>query len=348
MPHRRPHADASASAAHNPHASDSPPLTGPCCVGAKSADFTEAAPVPTGAGHPLAGRSDFADAIGTTGEHAAQPNVRASSTVHLAGAINGRDGSPTPFPAPAPADAQAASDQPSALRPGRAQTVRTWPLLVLALPAVVAVWSGWVGIGQMTGFGQVHPLPGIWDSLHLNSAITLPVGVEAYAAYALRTWLSASTTLSARTRQFARASAIGSLLLGMAGQIAYHLLAQTGTTHAPWGITTAVSCLPVLVLGMGAALAHLLRADSCPADPRSQTDSTRPDQAAGGDTQTDHAAIRIRPERLAQARAAAASLNAAGKHVSRRSLRTVGVHGSNAELGTVARLIASQLANQGQ
>jgi hypothetical protein len=36
--------------------------------------------------------------------------------------------------------------------------------LILALPAAVAVWSGWVGIGQMTGFGQVHPLPGIWGS----------------------------------------------------------------------------------------------------------------------------------------------------------------------------------------
>ena len=41
--------------------------------------------------------------------------------------------------------------------PGHAQAVRSWPLLVLALPAAVAVWSGWVGIGQPTGFGQVHP-----------------------------------------------------------------------------------------------------------------------------------------------------------------------------------------------
>jgi hypothetical protein len=32
-------------------------------------------------------------------------------------------------------------------------------------------------------------------------------------------------------------------------------------TVAPWWITTAVACLPVAVLGMGAALAHLLHAD---------------------------------------------------------------------------------------
>jgi hypothetical protein len=38
----------------------------------------------------------------------------------------------------------------------------------------------------MTGFGLVRSLPGIWPSLHLDTAITLPIGVEAYAAYALR------------------------------------------------------------------------------------------------------------------------------------------------------------------
>ena len=61
-------------------------------------------------------------------------------------------------------------------------------MLVLAAPAAVAVWSGWVGIGQMTGFGEIRPLPGIWNSLHVDTAVTLPVGVEAYAAFALRVW----------------------------------------------------------------------------------------------------------------------------------------------------------------
>src|SRR6202022_3960385 len=64
------------------------------------------------------------------------------------------------------------------------------PLLVLAAPAAVEVWSGWVGIAQRTGFGLVSPLPGILPSLHLDTSITLPVGVEAYAAYALRAWLA--------------------------------------------------------------------------------------------------------------------------------------------------------------
>src|SRR5580658_2440743 len=146
--------------------------------------------------------------------------------------------------------------------PGPSRTVRSWPVLVLAAPASAEVWSGWVGIAQKTGFGLVSPLPGIWPSLHIDTAITLPVGVEAYAAYALRAWLASGHAVRTRTRRFAKWSAIFSFALGMAGQVAYHLLAQAGVTRAPWAITTLVSCLPVLVLGMGTALAHMLSADA--------------------------------------------------------------------------------------
>src|SRR6266581_1771453 len=142
------------------------------------------------------------------------------------------------------------------------RTVRSWPLLVLAAPAAAEVWSGWVGIAQKTGFGLVSPLPGIWPSLHLDTAITLPIGVEAYAAYALRAWLARDRTISGRTRRFAKWSAMCSFALGMAGQVTYHLLAGAGAARAPWAITTIVSCLPVLVLAMGTALAHLLRDDA--------------------------------------------------------------------------------------
>ena len=33
--------------------------------------------------------------------------------------------------------------------------VRAWPLLVLAAPAAVAVWSGWVGIGISEGAPEI-------------------------------------------------------------------------------------------------------------------------------------------------------------------------------------------------
>lgn len=135
--------------------------------------------------------------------------------------------------------------------------VAVWPVVLLALPAFVAVWSGWVGLGELTGFGTVRPLPGIADGFTLNSAITLPIGMEVYASYALYVWLSGRG--NDRARRFARASAIASLIVGAAGQIAYHLMSAAGMTAAPWWITMLVACCPVAVLGMGAALAHLVR-----------------------------------------------------------------------------------------
>ncbi|MEV0733301.1 ABC transporter permease [Polymorphospora sp. NPDC050346] len=141
--------------------------------------------------------------------------------------------------------------------PGKGRRLATWPVILIALPAFVAIWSGWVGLGGLTGFGVVHPLPGIADGFSINTAITLPIGVEVYAAYALRAWLSGA--VPPRARLFAKWSAIGSLLVGALGQVAYHLLVAAGIESAPWWITTLVACLPVAVLGMAAALAHLSR-----------------------------------------------------------------------------------------
>ena len=267
----------------------------------------------------------------------------------------------------------------SAAVPSGARTVRSWPLLVLAAPAAAEVWSGWVGIAQKTGFGRISPLPGIWPSLHLDTTITLPVGVEAYAAYALRAWLAREHSISGRTRRFAKWFAICSFALGMAGQVAYHLLAQAGAARAPWPITTVVSCLPVLVLAMGTALAHMLRADTAtaadgpdnngtagPATPRSPAwsaeDQAGPvqDHSAGQPTPGSGPPARTRtvpdavhgpaggtrtpalPE-ISQARLIASRLSAAGRPVSRRALRSEGIKGSNQALNALAARINAEL-----
>jgi hypothetical protein len=140
--------------------------------------------------------------------------------------------------------------------------VRTWPLVLIAAPAAVAVWSGWVGLAAMSGFGPVKVLPGI-TGLTVNTAITLPIGVEAYAVLALGAWLSPDPAPAA-ARVFARRSAIGALALGMLGQVVYHLLAASHATRAPWPVVVLVSCLPVVVLGFAAALIHLLRSEPEP------------------------------------------------------------------------------------
>jgi hypothetical protein len=136
--------------------------------------------------------------------------------------------------------------------------VVTWPALVVAAPAFVAIWAGWVGIGKLTGFGRVNVLPGFGRGWVVDTAITLPVGVEAYAAYAF--YVALNPAAPVRARRFAAVSAGIAVLLGMGGQTAYHLMGAADMSAAPWQITTFVSCLPVAVFGLAAALVHMVRA----------------------------------------------------------------------------------------
>jgi hypothetical protein len=150
---------------------------------------------------------------------------------------------------------------------------------------MVAIWSGWVSLGEMCGFGLVQPFPGIvpW---RLDTAITLPVGVEAYGAYAMSAWLSPTTPETAR--KFAKWSALGALALGMLGQVAYHLLSAAHRTRAPWPVLVIVACLPVITLGFGAALAHLLHgADVASAGEESTQDVSLPLERPGGEEKED-------------------------------------------------------------
>jgi hypothetical protein len=205
------------------------------------------------------------------------------------------------------------------------------------------------------------------------------VGVEAYAAYALRAWLAQDQTISDRTRRFAKWSAICSFALGMAGQVAYHLMAQAGMARAPWAITTVVSCLPVLVLAMGTALAHMLRADAEAVDaPDSRTgpravlrspswsaedqdgpgrrqpeadrdrsvsrDQSGPEPGRRGGRGIRGPDPRPAQPQAEQARLAARRLASAGRPVSRRALRCAGVTGSNQALNAMARRINAEQA----
>lgn len=141
-------------------------------------------------------------------------------------------------------------------------------LAPIAAAAFVATWGGWVGLGEMTGFGSQNLLPGFvpdfeadghtpgWSTVNL--VITLPLMVESYAAYAMGVWFSKSS--SRRARAFAGVSSVASLLLAATGQVSFHVLESKHVDHAPVWLTGMVAVLPVLVLGMAAAL-HLLSGD---------------------------------------------------------------------------------------
>jgi hypothetical protein len=188
---------------------------------------------------------------------------------------------------------------------------RRSPILwVIAAPASVAVWSGWVGLGQKAGWNEVKPFPGIADGFTFPSALLLPIGVEAYGLYAMSKWLSPSTP--ARARNFAGWSALGSLLIGALGQVCYHLLAAQGRTVAPDWVVVAVASLPVAVLGMAGLLSHLCDVDPGPVEiehpdqspgpvtvresSRPATGPVRPDQTSGPNIRTTGPLPMVRPD----------------------------------------------------
>lgn len=131
-----------------------------------------------------------------------------------------------------------------------------WPLYVLGGGASVTIWGGWVGLGAKTGFGNTPLLPGMLDSLHVNLAIALPLGMELYSAYAFRVWLDSDAPK--RARRFAKWSSIISAVLSMSGQATEHLLVAAHKAAAPWEVTVAVSCFPVLAALLGAVLHQLM------------------------------------------------------------------------------------------
>ena len=133
---------------------------------------------------------------------------------------------------------------------------RRWPLFVIASPAAVAVWSGWVGLGALCGFGVVHPLPGIADGFTSTPRSRCPSASRRTAR--TRSGVAAPGSPS-RPGGSPGGPRIGALALGMVGQVIYHLLAAAHATRAPWPVVVLVSCLPVVTLGFGAALTHLLR-----------------------------------------------------------------------------------------
>lgn len=141
--------------------------------------------------------------------------------------------------------------------------VRTWPILIIAAGAFVAVWAGWVGLGGLTGFGLVNLLPGLVDDggwATIDTRITLPASMEAYSAYAFYVLLHRN--VPRRARIFAAWSAGLAVALGMGAQVAYHQMIANGVTVAPPWVISVVSCIPVATFALGAALRAMVRSES--------------------------------------------------------------------------------------
>ncbi len=118
----------------------------------------------------------------------------------------------------------------------------TLGLGVSAAAAAISSFSGLRSLAIVTGW----PTP---------LAALLPLTVDAFAMTATRVWLAASTG-SERARRFARWNAIAAILLSVAGNGVFHLIAAH-LLVVSWGIVLAVGSIPALVLGLVAHLAVL-------------------------------------------------------------------------------------------
>jgi hypothetical protein len=119
-------------------------------------------------------------------------------------------------------------------------------LSVSALSAAVSSWAGLYGLSLATGW---HP----W------AASLFPLTVDCYALTSVRVWMARSTR-SGRARRFARANAVGAILLSVVGNATWHLIAAELVT-VTWVMVVLVGAVPPITLGLVAHLAVLRTQD---------------------------------------------------------------------------------------
>jgi len=148
------------------------------------------------------------------------------------------------------------ADRPIASRDG-------WVSLGIAVSAVSAGFSSFAGLRGLaaaTGWGAMAPL--------------FALCIDAYALTAIRIWPAGPATASA-ARRFAKRNAIGAILLSLAGNAIWHLIAA-GLLAVTWPVVVAVGGVPPVILGTVTHLAVLRRqVEQPPAGPPSTKDVLR-------------------------------------------------------------------------
>lgn len=113
-------------------------------------------------------------------------------------------------------------------------------MTVSALSAAVSSFSGLRELAMLAGWSDVlSPL--------------LPLCIDSLAMTSVRVWVS-SATRSERARRFARRTALGAVLLSLAGNAVYHVIAA-GLLEVTWLVVLSVGAVPALVLGLVSHLA---------------------------------------------------------------------------------------------
>lgn len=117
-------------------------------------------------------------------------------------------------------------------------------MATVAIAAVILSFSALAGLGRLVGFGGGLPLNWL-----------IPLCVDAYGATATRIMVNAR--YSEHTRRHALVHAAAAIVISVAGNAIYHLIAARviDVGSAMWALVVAVSVIPPVALG---ALAHLM------------------------------------------------------------------------------------------
>ncbi|WP_203910458.1 DUF2637 domain-containing protein [Rhizocola hellebori] len=115
----------------------------------------------------------------------------------------------------------------------------------MTVSAVSAAISSFAGLRELAVVaGWPKPL-----------SFMFPLTIDAFALTATRVWLIKATG-SSKARRFARTNAILAILMSLAGNACWHLIAA-GLLRTSWLVVVAVGAVPALVLGLVSHLAVL-------------------------------------------------------------------------------------------
>jgi hypothetical protein len=120
-----------------------------------------------------------------------------------------------------------------------------WIMLGLSIAAVSAAVSSFDGLRSLavaTGWSTAM-------------AILFPLTLDSYALTSIRVWLTSSID-SRRVRAYAKWNAVGAILLSLAGNAAWHLIAA-GLLEVTYLVVMVVGGTPPVILGLVVHLATL-------------------------------------------------------------------------------------------
>lgn len=130
-------------------------------------------------------------------------------------------------------------------------TAMTW---VVGLGAAILSWAAWTGLAQRCGWTDTLHLGDKDGGLTLRLAWLTALIVDVYALRAFRVWQRSAPWVSDSTRHYAKWSTFVAIGVGVAGNVAYHMMVLNHVTQAPWWIVIPVSAMAPAALG---AVGHL-------------------------------------------------------------------------------------------